>query len=106
MSDINSESLKQLAEYMGYKIAPATGGTDGIEIYGHDGGVFEYDPLNNAEQDRELEIEFEMDTSFIRKDLHQAIVGLDFGMTGGIDGRGKTPSEARLNAAIAAAKDL
>ena len=106
---MKTEDLKQLAIHLGCEAEIRDKGftSECVMISGDTNvGVrwIKYNPLENAEQDREIEIKFEIDTSFISKDLHQAVVGLNFGMTGGIEGRGKTPSEARLNAAIAAIK--
>lgn len=94
---IKPENLKRLAEYMGYstyenKDSGLITITQGKGFFAED---VNYNPLANAEQDRELEIKFKFITEPVN-DGWEAYIPYK-----NIKGKGKTPSEARLNAAIA-----
>lgn len=95
MEDITTDKLKAVAEYMGYEVIMRSYNL--VHVYA-DEEWSEYNPLTNAEQDRELEIKL----------LNLGAVTDKVGETcwiriknKGIHATGKTPSEARLRAAIA-----
>ena len=102
MNEITPEKLKVIAEGMGYNavIKPRNiRGSVSDAVWLVDREEW-YEPhLTNAEQCMEIMEKLEVNVLFISKCLWQAVVGLDFGMTGGVDGRGKTINEAVCNAA-------
>ena len=89
------ESLKQLAIYMGYKVLPA----DNIcAVNKGEGGCWQYDPINNAEQCLELQHKLKIDVRPISSFWVASA-------RGGNTSKGKTINEAVTNAAIAAIKE-
>ena len=103
---MSTEDLKQLAEYMGYETElHAAELIDAlfVMVKNNEGEWIEYNPLTNAEQDRELEIKFEITTRPCNATpAHRGFVA---GITKNDIHFGDTPSEARLYAAIAAIKE-
>ena len=100
MADITTDQLKAVAEYMGYEVIMRSYNL--VHVYA-DEEWSEYDPITNAEQDRELEIKFEIDTERDREENYWvALIRVEDNVVGyWAQGTGKTPSEARLRAAIA-----
>lgn len=92
------EDLKRIAGYMGYKIDSGyKTKVMALIVNTHKANHWiEYNPLTNAEQDRELEIKFKPKTRYNEHMVRWESYRADLRDTA----FGKTPSEARLNAAL------
>jgi hypothetical protein len=111
---ITPESLKKVAEYMGYRprtnisgnIVEIAGG--GIWIRPKNNRINTYNPLQNSDQDSEIEVKFKIATTRASSGTWLAYIGTDDSGLGfpEVSGSGKTPKEARLNAAIAYVEGL
>ena len=91
------EQKKVIAEGMGYEVSIKPRNIKGhIEdaVFNYIGEVW-YDPLTNAEQDREIEIKLLMDTEHM--DGKWVATTWNFPLMA--RGEGDTPAEARCNAA-------
>ena len=103
-----NDKIHIVAIGMGYEVQPLTNQVDDLMVImrGRSTIPFSYNPLTNHTQDSELELKLEIGTAPIREGLWQATAWIDLsGMTGGIEGRGATPAEARLMAAYEYFKD-
>ncbi len=97
------ESLKQLAEYMGYEAAYSYQHPNEIIIKKSDWEDF--DPLTNAEQCLELMEKFKVDLIQYKKGIQARIYTKTPHPFSSIERTGKTINEAVTNAAIAAIKE-
>ena len=96
------ESLKQLAEYMGYKELEAT---NGKTWYSFGDVELIYDPINNAEQCLELMEKLKIDVVYWHdiKEWSAEITDPEGKATSGV--YGESINEAVTNAAIVAVKE-
>jgi hypothetical protein len=106
MSDIKPEDLKRLAIYMGYEATIGAITEKEVVFIWQNGDESLYAPhLTNAEQCLEIEVKFKMDTTYLGAITNGWLCriydksGMGFPIA---EATGKTPSEARVNAAIAA----